>query len=266
MKSFISIPLFAALCCVVLLATQTDKGILRKEGAAPGHTGSPGDGFKNCTVCHGGEAQQRAGWVTSDIPSSGYEPGRVYSISATNTESGATRLGFQVSPQDDKGNLLGTLIRTDTVETQLVGDNKYITYTENGIAGSGTRTWKFGWKAPDKGTGTVVFYAAFNSNADNHKQNDKTFLSTLSVPEFGSPVSVAENSDAQSPLVVYPNPANTIINVTSLLPFDTDVELFDANGKSVLRANAPLVNVSTLPQGKYTIRCGNSASSVVISR
>ncbi|MBL7973374.1 MAG: T9SS type A sorting domain-containing protein [Candidatus Kapabacteria bacterium] len=266
MKSIISLSLIAIFCAAVLLATQSGTNILRKEGAAPGHTGSPGDSLKNCTVCHGGEAKVKTGWIASDIPPTGYEPGKIYFISATNTETGATRLGFQVSPQDDKGNLLGTLLRTDTVGTQLVGNDKYITYTENGIAGVGTRTWKFGWKAPAKGTGTVVFYGAFNSNADNHKENDKTFISTLSVPEFGSAISGVTTTQEYTPLTVFPNPASNLLNISHLIPYGTEVELFDINGKSIMRATTPIVNISSVPPGKYFLRCNGATSDVIIDR
>lgn len=265
MKSIVVIPMIAVSCAVFLLATQTPKEILRKEGAAPGHTGSPGDSLKNCTVCHGGDALPRTGWITSDIPASGYEPGRTYTIAATNTESSATRLGFQVSPQDEKGNLLGTLLRTDTVETQLVGNNKYITYTENGITGNGKRTWKFGWKAPEKGTGTVTFYGAFNSNADNHKENDKTFLSTLTVQETGT-VSLVTEEPADNTLLVYPNPANNILTVRSSHSLSGVIELIDMNGRTVLTSQSPVIQVEGIAPGSYTLRCGASNTRVVIDR
>ncbi len=67
--------------------------VARKDGTDPGYTGSPGDSLKNCTACHGGIAFPVDGWITSNIPSSGYVPGTTYTITAKNREFGATRFG-----------------------------------------------------------------------------------------------------------------------------------------------------------------------------
>jgi hypothetical protein len=124
------------------------------SGAPAGHTGSPGDGA-NCTACHGGVAQNIDGVFSSNIPPSGYVPGESYTI--TVSTSGTGRKGFQVSPQDANGNLLGTL--TAGANNKLVGNNKYVTHS-SGITGQ-TAQWSFTWTAPASGLDQVVFYGAF---------------------------------------------------------------------------------------------------------
>ena len=81
---------------------------MNPNGVPAGMTGSPGDG-DNCTSCHGGTATTTASLITSNIPASGYIPGATYTITATNSLTGSGKMGFEVSPQNAAGDLLGTL-------------------------------------------------------------------------------------------------------------------------------------------------------------
>lgn len=234
----------------------------RPDGTVPGHTGSPGDSLKNCTVCHGGTATPVEGWITSDIPASGYVAGETYTITATNTEEEGTRFGFQVSPQNSKGDLLGTIIVSDSVKTQLVGNGKYITYTSAGVDGIGFNTWIFKWKAPAAGTGKVVFYGAFNSNFNGHKDGDKTFLSTLTVNESGTTGMQSYFSGNNSSFSLYPQPASetVYIDIASKYTGKPSVFLRDIAGKVISDLTTQAVSNGTLsvslsgvPRGIYFI-------------
>lgn len=274
MKKLILIPFIITFVLTIFVASTTKT--MRKEGAEPGHTGSPGDGLKNCTACHGGTAQNVDNWISSNIPSTGYMPGEVYTITTTNNEIEGTRFGFQISPQNENGNLLGELIITDSVQTQLVGNKKYITYTENGVEGNGSKTWTFNWKAPDKGTGKVVFYGAYNSNFEGHKGSDHTFLSTLSALEHGT-LSVNQMPKVYSSLSVYPKPANNQLNMTLTLKKLSHlfVEVTDTYGKNVFTVVNEMqnglinkqINTSNLPSGIYFLKLsfdGNTYSEKFI--
>jgi hypothetical protein len=129
--------------------------IMYPTGAPAAKTGSPGDGGI-CTDCHGGTATTTPGQITSNIPASGYVPGTTYQITATNPLTNTGKMGFEVSPQNVAGTLLGTLVAG--TGSQLVGSNKYVTHIQ---ANTTTNTWTFGWIAPAAGTGTVTFYGAF---------------------------------------------------------------------------------------------------------
>ncbi|MGV3597413.1 MAG: choice-of-anchor V domain-containing protein [Bacteroidota bacterium] len=248
-------------CLTVLLGTTW--GVKRKDGTEPGYTGSPGDSLKNCTACHGGIATPVEGWITSNIPASGYVPGQQYTITATNTEFGGTRFGFEVSPQDIKGNLLGTIVLTDTNRTKLVGDKKYITYTSNGVDGQDSNSWTFDWIAPQAGTGDVVFYGAFNSNFDGHKGDDHTYLSTLRVKEVGT-ASLPTLPAIVTNVSVYPNPARDYIDVsfTPTISSAITVDITDLNGKQVALVNPDKqtgstikrINIASLSAGNYLVR------------
>jgi hypothetical protein len=174
----------------------------RRDGTDPGHTGSPGDSLKTCIVCHGGANEWQPGWITSNIPETGFEPGKTYTITATNTNPGYNIFGFQVSPQDKEGNLLGEIILTNTNETKLVGDKKYITYTSFGVDGQNSKSWSFDWKAPDASVNEVTFYGAFNSNMDGHKFSDKTTVTNLRVFRQGF-TSIKENQASLSNVRIF---------------------------------------------------------------
>jgi hypothetical protein len=234
MKKIIFLALITITGIIVLESFGTI-GLGKKDGTEPGYTGSPGDSLKNCTACHGGMAMDVEGWITSNIPEEGYMPGATYTVTATNTEFGATRFGFEVSPQALNGDLMGTMVITDTTTTKLVGNDKYITYKAAGVDGVDSRSWTFDWIAPAAGSGNVVFYGAFNSNYNGDKGGDHTYLTTLKVKEFGT-TGVADLSNNITSFSVYPNPSTDFINVTvdAKTTESITIDLLDLTGKSVI--------------------------------
>lgn len=172
----------------ILLSAYT---MMYPTGAPAGYTGSPADG-KNCTECHGGTAVQAPGAITSNIPSSGYIPGQTYQITATNNLTGSGKLGFEISPQNTSGTLLGTLAAG--VGSKIVS-SKYITHSN---ATTTQNTWTFNWTAPTAGTGPVTFYGAFARDKPG-----PVSLSTLVVQELNT-TNVAEFNDNK--LIITPNP------------------------------------------------------------
>ncbi|MCG9880277.1 MAG: T9SS type A sorting domain-containing protein [Bacteroidia bacterium] len=216
---------------VVILIQSFGPTILgKRDGTEPGFTGSPGDSLKNCTVCHGGKATNVEGWITSTIPSTGFLPNTKYTITAKNTEVGGTRFGFSISPQSITGKLLGTLIISDTTTTKLVGDNKYVTYRAAGVDGVDSKTWTFDWIAPDS-VNEVVFYGAFNSNFEGHKDGDNTYLSQLKVFKTGF-TGVKENNLISS-VSIFPNPLNNEAQLSFInkLHGNVEVSLYGLDGK-----------------------------------
>jgi len=150
MKTLLTISSFA-----IVLLLMAFGGPLKNPGGAPaGHTGSPGDGAI-CTACHGGSATPISDVISSNVPEAGYTPGQTYTINVST--SGAGNKGFQVSPQNQAGNLLGSL--SAGTGNQLVGNGKYVTH--NAPVSAPTANWSFNWTAPEAGTGDVVFYGAF---------------------------------------------------------------------------------------------------------
>lgn len=194
--------------------TNTDYPV----GAPPGYTNSPGDAL-NCTHCMGGTAVAVADWITSDIPATGYVPGITYSIMVTATGDG--NKGFELSPQDPAGNLLGTLIAGS--ESKLVGGGKYVTHTL--AATENPKSWIFQWTAPSTSVGAITFYAC----AVVGQFNTKT--TTMIAPQASMGL-----TDLRSvPVSVYPNPVLDKLTVSFSLVTAASVtlELLSPQGKRI---------------------------------
>jgi hypothetical protein len=236
MKKFLIslISIVAFLGAVFFLTSYSNQAnSMRNTGGAPaGYTGSPSDG-RTCTNCHSGSAAtNQTGWITSDIPVDGYVPNTTYTITATADGVGSTKFGFQVSPQDASGILLGTLVST-SAETQLVGSDKYITHTSSGTNGTDSKTWTFDWTAPAAETGSVTFYGAFNvSNANGGSSGDIIYTSSLTVDE-NTGIGISDNHSISNNVLIYPNPISDQINIqySLLKSANVEIKLFDLQGK-----------------------------------
>lgn len=194
--------------------------ILYPGGAPAGYSGSPHDG-KNCTHCHGGTATHMDSLITSNIPATGYMPGETYDITAT--VSGSGKKGFEISPQNFIGGILGTL--HSGAGTKLIGNGDYITHSSGNNANPAV--WHFTWTAPAEGTGDVVFYGAFAI------RESQTKLSSLAVQEVVTP---GIQQIAFSGLSVYPNPVHQKLHVAYTLssPETVEMKLFSGLGNRSL--------------------------------
>lgn len=217
--------IFLLASCLVLAISATELG-KRRDGSLPGYSGSPGDSLKTCTMCHGGTQENVDGWITSNIPSTGFVPGQAYLITAKNINIGYNRFGFEVSPQAYNGTLLGKLEEypADSFRTKLVGEDKYVTYSSNGIDGLDSTTWTFRWIAPDSpGVNMVTFWGAFNSNLDGHKWADHTTTSQLVVYKEGFS---GMNDAAHLVSKAYPIPLQNHVYFDLLQQGNTPVQVF----------------------------------------
>jgi hypothetical protein len=238
--------MFVGALALIVFQSFDTKSLRKVDGTEPGYTGSPGDSLKNCTVCHGGTAVAIEGWITSNIPTTGFVPGNTYKITATNTSLSHNRFGFSISPQAINGTLLGKLIVTDTARTKLNGNDKYITYRPAGVPNDDKAIWEFEWVAPADTVNEVVFYGAFNSNQDGHKGGDLTRLSTLKVFKEGF-TGGAELSFGLNQRL-YPNPCNDYLEISMDIPVssETTISLCDLNGKVVETLFQNFVKVGTI--------------------
>lgn len=186
-KSTLIFTLFTTIVFAILYSAMNNEVNSKPDGSPSARTGSPGDGATcQSSSCHAGPTPATmAGWITSNIPGAGYTSGTTYTITATITRPGHTRWGFEISPQNASGALLGTLIATNTTQTKLITSGKYITHTSAGNSGSNPKSWTFNWTAPAAGTGNVTFYGAFlAADNDGSESGDTTFVSTLLVSEL----------------------------------------------------------------------------------
>lgn len=144
--------------CITVIAIIIFSDFYYPTGAPAGVSSSPSDGA-TCAKsgCHGGPVTAMSGIITSNVPVAGYTGGITYTITATFSGSAGVNKGFEISPQNSAGTLLGTLIAG--TGTKLTGSGKYITHSTP--ISADPAVWSFQWTAPAKGTGTVTFYGSF---------------------------------------------------------------------------------------------------------
>ena len=234
------VKLFAIIVVLAIVVStgfkKSEQAFVKSAAAPAGHSGSPADD-KNCTKCHKdvGPAIDLDKVITSDIPDEGYEPGKRYTITANFERPGHVELGFQISPQNQQGDIIGSIEPTST-QTKLVGDNNgYITHTTSGISASdGKKKWSFNWTAPAKNSGDLVFYGAFNASNNNNKSTgDSIFLSTLEVKEnITIGIEDLDNSKAVE-FTTFPNPFIDQVNIKyQLLNKEmVSIDVYDVNGR-----------------------------------
>lgn len=267
--------IFSISVCITALAiigfatgNDDDQHSFMSSGGAPaGYSGDPAGGNKDCTNCHSGsDAQVQSNWITSNIPGTGYVPGTTYTITSTASGEGISKFGFQISPQNSGGTVLGTLVNTNS-GTKLVSGSDYLTHTSSGNTGTDSKTWTFEWTAPAEGSGEVVFYGAFNL-ADNNgsSSGDEIILSTLSINESES--SGVGSNETSKRFMVYPNPARDHINIESALMLDaSQFSIFDLSGKLVLSGSllgsTTTISVESLRAGIYHVRLGDCNNAAV---
>lgn len=229
------------------------------QTAAPAkNTGSPGDG-SICTACHfGSPVVSKSDIITTDIPAEGYVPGNTYTITVTLTNQGTSRFGFQLSPQNQAGAMLGTW-GPATTETQVIS-SKYATHKMAGTSGTNTKTWNLQWTAPSAGTGDVTFYGAFNiANGDNNTTGDIIWKSSHTVSEQGANSLSAGNKLTLKAFV--DGNGQLHVNLDQSTAGAVEIRLVDMNGKEASKwvaENNEAMNWSAkLPElsaGVYTVQ------------
>lgn len=236
--------------------------VLYPTGSPGGKTGSPGDGGSTCTDCHAGSANTVSGWITTNIPVSGYVPGQTYTITASATHSGAQKYGFELTAEDLAANKKGTIIITDAAQTKKVNSNSAVTHTSGGTTpAGGGKTWSFDWTAPASGTGTVRFYGAFNAaNGDGNNTGDVIYLSSASV--FEATTGITDNVAGSVPVKVFPNPFADFIEV-SAGTLENPVSSFrisSMDGRTVYSENEMItgnqevrIDAAGFPKGVYVL-------------
>ncbi len=229
-------------------------------GSPGGRTGSPGDNGKNCTQCHAGTPQNADGWITSNIPPSGYIGGETYVITATGTHPGVQRFGFEITAEDELGNKTGTLTLVNSSETKFTNAGKAVTHTAQGITPIGiSRSWQVEWTAPEEIPGDIIFYAAFNAaNGNGSSSGDVIYLSDLTVS--ADIIGIAE---PESHPHLYPNPASGVVSicVEDIQPGQT-IRIFTRTGQLTgsyaATGSITRLDLSNLPRGIYLIRTGGT--------
>jgi hypothetical protein len=239
------------------------------DGAPAAVTGSPGDVASapsgsdgSCIACHSSAATYKAYnmsiAITSNIPSSGYTLNQKYTITVTQTSTGATEHGFQITAEMANASKIGQFSALETVNTKIQnfgGTGTHVTHT---ALGGDVKTWSFYWTAPAFDVGAITFYAASiagNKVGGGHTTQDTEFATaTLTIDNV-----LGINDAELLNFSMYPNPCDS--KVTLQLPSSTNnaqAQVFNYLGKTLIQKDITTVNnsldVSNLTSGIYFVR------------
>lgn len=238
MKKTITLSAITLCTGMLLMQSVTNDVHSNTSGSPQGRTGSPGDGITCATSnCHSTTATVSATpLISTNIPPSGYVPGQTYTVTVTMTQAGINRMGFQVSPQDASGNLLGTLTLTNPSTTRFAQNNsKYVTHTTTGSSTpGGTGTWSFNWTAPASTINSVTFYGAFNfANNNGQSGGDAIRTSTLTVNKSSVGIADEIENGRDMDMVIFPNPVQETAQIRIKLdtPEMLELNLVDLQGR-----------------------------------
>ena len=161
-------------------------------GSPGGKTGSPSD-VSDCTGCHSNTSIGSGATITTNIPSTGYTPGTIYTITATINNSASALNGFEVTSEENTNNTkTGTFFITNATQTQLTNSGTAVTHKPGGNSNT---TWDFDWEAPNIGTGDVTFYGAFiEAGYPAGNSGDVFNAYTLSINESAASCTVEINN------------------------------------------------------------------------
>ena len=222
-------------------------------------TGSPADGA-DCTSCHTGVAQKVNGWITTNIPSTGYVPGNTYTITLVGTHHGVQKFGFEFTAEDANNNKTGVFSIVNTTETQLTNNLNAVTHTGNGLIPTNSQKhWTFDWTAPAASTGSITFYASLNAaNGNNGTSGDVVYNTDSSFME--DLTSSLKTTARKSRILVFPNPADNTLNVTHVEKGNYKLQISDLIGRVVLREDLIVkedtftLDISHIPFGVYFLQ------------
>jgi len=189
-------------------------------GAPAGRTGSPADG-QTCgsSGCHGVTPTDANNVITSDVPTTGYVPSTTYTITV-NITGGGVRKGFQVSPQNNDGTLMGTIAAG---AGNKIVSSKYVTHSS--AKTTNPSTWTFSWTAPAKGTGAINFYGAFVNGFSNVSKQ------VFTVQE-ATGTNIAENN-GNTQFTVFQNPLtkNVLVSFNNNENNNVSINIISLDGK-----------------------------------
>lgn len=244
---------------VIAIFLLLTPNVFSKLNGSPGaKTDSPMDG-NNCAACHSGTVNSGNGLlsVTTDIPVQGYTSGQTYSISVQLTQNMINRFGFEITCEEGNfgSNKTGSFGISDPTTTKFTNNNAAVTHTQNGISGSGSRTWNMNWTAPISNvSGGVVFYvSAMSANGNGNNSGDEVY--TTSRPFTEAPSSVSET---QNNITAFINPISKdiMINADESMRV-SNLKVNDISSKLVYIKKEVLlpttINVDFLDRGIYII-------------
>ncbi len=227
-----TLPILALTIVAVFGLSQS--GFTNAGGAPAGRSGSPASNGNTCqsSGCHSGPSQTTETIsISTDIPSSGFEPNTDYTITISGNAGGGvgSRIGFSASVEDASGNMQGTLSSSAGINVF----SNFATHSSSSVgATNGTNSWDVNWNSGSAVDGTTIYVAMNFANGNGSTSGDVITTSSLALTK-ASGVSIDEN--LISDVSVYPIPATDYINVDFSLNQFSEVKyhMLSLDGKVV---------------------------------
>ncbi len=218
---------------IILVTLKSDK-----NGKFNASTSGCGGGS-----CHASTASVNTTCTLTGIPSAGYIPGTVYTLTATVNNATLGGGGFNLS-----NNSKGTFSVTGFTGVKISGTAQ-VTHTAPKAAASGITSWQFTWTAPVAGTGAVTMNMAGNAvNMLNNTAGDEWALASF---VFDEAIPSSLNNNVKNKLTISPNPCNNYINFNEEA---NNIAVYDLSGKQVaVNVSGKKVDVQNLVAGNYII-------------
>ena len=239
--------IISSILIIILISIYPKISNTSTSGSPGGMTGSPADGA-SCTTCHYAGVGN-SGFIESNIPLTGYIPNQTYTLTLTINQPGINKFGFEITSEEDNfgSAKTGTFLLTNSNETKFVNNNNSVTHKASGTSGNGGKTWEIDWQAPNSGTGTVNFYAAFiAANSDGQNSGDTWHSSNISITED---VVNSINEISKENQIIF-NYLTKEINVNNL----SEINVYSINGKQILnKKNTTTISLKDIKPGIYLI-------------
>jgi hypothetical protein len=242
---------------VATLAAVSTLFLANSGGSPGGNTGSAVDGGKTCATqggCHAGRPILKQEMITTNIPATGYEPGKNYQITLSPESEKRAQGGYEMLVQSSSGSAAGSF--TSNADGNIVsGQSDRITHKFNGET-SKTTTWVLDWKAPEAGEGDLqIFASVLAANDNNNTGGDDLIIDTLDISENRT-TSVADIIGQE--IVLYPNPVVTDLHIKGVDGSNGMISIFDMHGSELISVPfATTIDVRNLAAGNYVLKAAN---------
>lgn len=224
-----------------------------------------------CITCHdAGTPKVQPTWLSTDIPSSGYIAGQTYNITVYTEHINAVGnlSAFALSCEDDATSNNSGIFDDSGSDIQQPASGCITSSSTGNIPnGNGVKSWTIPWTAPSSGTGSITFYSCMVTGENGGGSNGFSWRATLNISEDVS--TSIENMDNNDFISIYPNPSNSIVNISFEQNYlqNCEISIVSILGKRILEKeiiNSKFqLDVSTFDKGLYYIVLNSSEKQIV---
>lgn len=215
--------------------------------------------------------------IQSNIPSSGWEAGKTYTITIKTESPSKDVFGFQFMAWGDKdSSSVGTFTVTNDEKTQITNSklkNKfyqnvdtlyYVTHNggESILANTfGENSWSFDWTAPTEKNQEVTFFTTFVI-ANGNGKTTQDYVYQLSSPASEQLLSVSKPTQDFQIYHVYPTYVQNEVNIDlgSFAKQNHQISILNTNGEKIISQNSDVnteLEITHLSQGTYIVLIQN---------